>query len=126
MKISSPRLYDFLKFLAMIVLPAFATLYFTLAGIWDLPKAQEVVNTIIAVDTFLGVVLQISTAKYDSKRVGDIEVQELESGSKTYSLNLEGQPEEIEKVDEARFKVVKKEKKKPLPSRHRTGKRRQP
>jgi hypothetical protein len=101
------------------------TLYFTLASIWDLPAAQEVVNTIIAVDTFLGVILQISNANYNSKKVGDIEVQELETGVKTYSLNLEGQPEEIEDVDEARFKVVKGgSKPATATSHHRTGSRR--
>src|SRR4051812_38416925 len=107
MKITNSKVYDILKAVAILWLPALGTLYFTLASIWDLPAAQEVVNTIIAVDTFLGVGLQISNANYSSKKVGDLEVQESESGGKTYSLNLEGQPEEIEDVDEARFKVVK-------------------
>jgi hypothetical protein len=64
------KLYRFLKFLAQVVLPAFGTLYFTLAGIWHLPGAQEVVNTVIAVDTFLGVVLHLSSTAYDKTRRG--------------------------------------------------------
>lgn len=111
MKITHSKTYDLLKVIALLWLPALGTLYFALTSIWNLPFAQEVVATIIAVDTFLGVVLQVSTSNYNSKKVGDIEVQELESGGKTYSLNLEGEPEEIEEVDEARFKVVKGESK---------------
>jgi len=56
--------YDRLKFLAQVVLPAAGTLYAALAGIWGLPYAEQIVGTIVAVDTFLGVVLKISTYQY--------------------------------------------------------------
>jgi hypothetical protein len=72
------RTYDVLKAIAQVVLPALGTLYFTLAGIWNLPSAQEVVNTIIAVDTFLGVVLHLSSRAYtrSGKRFdGEMNVQ---------------------------------------------------
>lgn len=52
----------------MYLLPALGTLYFALAGIWGLPYGEQIVGTITAVDTFLGVVLGISTAQY-KKRV---------------------------------------------------------
>lgn len=61
----SDSVYDKLKFLAMIVLPAIATLYFSLAGIWGFPYGEEIVGTITAIDTFLGVILGISTAQYN-------------------------------------------------------------
>lgn len=61
----SDSVYDKLKFLAMIVLPAIATLYFTLAGIWGFPYGEQIVGTITAIDTFLGVILGISTANYN-------------------------------------------------------------
>jgi hypothetical protein len=48
----------------MVVLPAVATLYFALAGIWGFPYGEEIVGTITAVDTFLGVVLGISSINY--------------------------------------------------------------
>ena len=60
----SNRVYDILKWIAMYLLPAAGTLYFALAGIWGLPYGEEVVGTITAVDTFLGVLLGISTAQY--------------------------------------------------------------
>ena len=63
MKLSN-RVYDILKWIAMYLLPAAGTLYFALSGIWGLPYGEEVVGTITAVDTFLGVLLGISTAQY--------------------------------------------------------------
>lgn len=58
------RLYDALKYIAQIVLPAIATLYFALSQIWGLPYGEEIVGTITAVDCFLGALLGISTAQY--------------------------------------------------------------
>ena len=49
------KMYDILKWIAMYLLPAAGTLYFALAGIWGLPYGEEIVGTITAVDTFLGV-----------------------------------------------------------------------
>ena len=63
MKISN-KTYDVLKWIAQYLLPALGTLYFALADIWGLPYGEQVVGTITAVDTFLGVVLGISTATY--------------------------------------------------------------
>lgn len=58
------KVYDILKAIAMIILPALGTLYFALAGIWGWPYAEQIVGTITAVDTFLGVILGISTMQY--------------------------------------------------------------
>lgn len=63
----SNKVYDILKFIAQILLPALGTLYFALAGIWGFPYAEQVVGTITAVDTFLGVVLGISSANYNKE-----------------------------------------------------------
>ena len=64
MKMSN-KMYDILKWIAMYLLPAIGTLYFALAGIWGLPYGEQIVGTITAVDTFLGVLLGISTAQYN-------------------------------------------------------------
>lgn len=66
----SNKTYDSLKYLAQIVLPACGTLYFALAGIWGLPYGEQIVGTITAVDTFLGVLLGISTSQYNKARGG--------------------------------------------------------
>ena len=63
----SNKLYNVLKWIAMLFLPALGTLYFALAGIWGLPYGEEIVGTITAIDTFLGVILGISTAQYNKR-----------------------------------------------------------
>ena len=60
----SNKVYDALKFVAQILLPALGTLYFALAQIWHFPFAEEIVGTITAVDAFLGALLGISTMQY--------------------------------------------------------------
>lgn len=64
----SNKTYDILCWIARIVLPAIGTLYFALAKIWGLPYAAEIVGTITAIDTFLGVILGISDAHYDAAK----------------------------------------------------------
>lgn len=63
MKLSN-KAYDILKYIAQIVLPAMATLYVTIAGIWSLPYAEAISGTIMAVDFFLGALLKISSDNY--------------------------------------------------------------
>ncbi len=58
------KVYDVLKWICIIVLPAIATLYAACAAIWKLPYVQEIPQTITAVATFLGVLLGISNAQY--------------------------------------------------------------
>jgi hypothetical protein len=60
----SNKQYDILKWVAQILLPALGTLYFALAGIWGFPFGEQIVGTITAIDTFLGVILGISSANY--------------------------------------------------------------
>ena len=61
----SNKVYDVLKYIAQIVLPALATLYFAMAQIWGLPYGEEIVGTITAVDAFLGALLRLTTIKYE-------------------------------------------------------------
>lgn len=60
----SDRLYDILKWIALLLLPAAGTLYFALSNIWGLPFGEQVVGTITAIDTFLGAILGITTTQY--------------------------------------------------------------
>lgn len=71
----SNKIYDKLKWAALIFLPALGTLYFALAGIWNLPYGEQVVGTITAIDTFLGTILGLSTMQYNK----DNEVEENEN-----------------------------------------------
>ena len=63
--IFSDKVYDVLKWVAQIALPAIGALYFALSQIWGLPYGEQVVGTITAVDCFLGALLGISTMIYN-------------------------------------------------------------
>lgn len=67
-KYFSDELFKVLSFLAQVVLPAAGTLYFALARIWGFPYGEQIVGTIIAVDTFLGSILGISTMNYKKEQ----------------------------------------------------------
>lgn len=61
------NLYDILTWVAQIFLPALAALYAALSGVWGLPFADQIVGTIVAIDTFLGLLLGFSTAEFHKK-----------------------------------------------------------
>lgn len=63
----SDKSYNVLKWIALIVLPAIATLYTGLSGIWNLPFGDQIPATITAVDTFLGALIGLSTVKYNKE-----------------------------------------------------------
>lgn len=58
------KVYDVLKWIALIALPAVAVLYASLAEIWGLPYAEQIPDTITAIDLFLGILLGVSNAAY--------------------------------------------------------------
>ena len=72
------KVYDVLKWIAQYLLPALGTLYFALAGIWGLPFGEQIVGTIVAIDTFLGVILGISSNTY---------YKEINSTKKEFGIN---------------------------------------
>ena len=63
----SNKVYDVLKWIAQILLPAVGALYFALADLWGLPFPAEIVGSITAIDAFLGCVLGISSSSYNKK-----------------------------------------------------------
>lgn len=66
MKLSN-KTYDILKWIAQYLLPAAGTLYFSISQIWGLPCGEQVVGTITALDTFLGVLLGLSSNTYNKE-----------------------------------------------------------
>ena len=73
MKALPNKVYDILKYLTIIVLPAIGALYTGLAQIWELPYAAQIPATITAICTFLGAILCISTAQYNN---GDVDEED--------------------------------------------------
>lgn len=104
------RIYDSIKFIALIFLPALGALYFGVAQIWGLPNAQEVVGTITITDTFLGALLGLSSASY--KRSNDPEAGFLtqvgndeETGMPHLGLTLNKTPGELLENETITLKV---------------------
>ena len=64
------KVYDVLKWVTMIVLPACATAYVGLAAIWGWPYADQVAKTTAVICTLLGALLGISTAQYNKEQTG--------------------------------------------------------
>jgi Kef-type K+ transport system membrane component KefB len=61
------KVYDILKWVALVGLPALTALWLTLANIWGFPYAEAIGATLAAVATFLGAVLGISSINYAKK-----------------------------------------------------------
>lgn len=83
--------YNRLKWIAQYFLPALGTLYYVLAEIWGLPRGEEVVGSIVALDTFLGALLGISAHRYnnsDAKFDGVMTVVTREDDADVYSLRV--------------------------------------
>lgn len=107
--IKSNKLYDALKYIAQVVLPALGTLYFAIAQTWGLSHANEVVGTIVAVDAFLGVVLHLSSNAYkntDANFDGTLDVTETED-KKSFLLNFDADPHELDKKKTVTLRVNK-------------------
>lgn len=83
------KVYDVLKFIAQIFLPALGTLYFALSGIWGLPYGEQIVGTITAIDAFLGMILGISTKNYTGD--GTLRIDTSNESTDYYRLDVNGE-----------------------------------
>lgn len=105
----SNSVYDKLKGLTQVGLPALASLYFGLSTIWGLPSGEEVVGSIAILTTFFGVILGKSSSTYNKTTTGgSILIQKTETG-KRFSLELEGDPSDLAHQQKVIFNVVDEE-----------------
>ena len=97
MKLSS-NVYDKLKWIAQYLIPALGALYFALAGIWGLPYGEQIIGTLAAIDTFLGVILGLSSSKYNKEFLTySVPVKALDGvGTVTFTVD----PDRLPKNDE--------------------------
>lgn len=63
----SNKLYDILKWVAIIVLPAIATLLLGIGKIWSIEIMPQIAQTVTVIDAFLGAVLGVSTIQYNKE-----------------------------------------------------------
>ena len=66
------KVYNVLKWIVMIVLPACATLYVLLANTWGFPYADEISATITGITTFLGAIIGISSRSYNKSNTAEV------------------------------------------------------
>lgn len=69
----SNKLFDVLKWISILFLPALAVLYKGLAEIWGLPFVDEIPQTLITINAFLGAILGISTIDYNKKKEAELQ-----------------------------------------------------
>jgi len=101
----SDEAYTVGKFIALVFLPAVATLYFALAGLWSFPHPEKVIGTITSVDTFLGILLHVSTASYNSTEPtydGTVHVQ---NGTDSSTVAVSIDPEALASKDTVTLKT---------------------
>lgn len=67
----SNKVYDILKWVVIIAIPALSTAYVGLAAIWGWPFADEVAKTASVVCVLLGALLGVSTAQYNKQEPPD-------------------------------------------------------
>lgn len=104
----SNEVYDKLKFLTQVILPGVGALYFALAGLWDLPSADAVVGTIVAVDAFLGLFLGASTKQYmntDARFDGAVNISQHPEDENASNLHVQLDPTSLAQKDEITVKV---------------------
>lgn len=82
------KTYDRLKWVALVLLPALASLYFALGQLWHFSYVEQIVGTITILDTFLGLLLGKSSSTYQKltdnpKVIGDLVVQQDFDGTPT-------------------------------------------
>lgn len=106
--ILSNQTYNYLKYVVQIVLPAFGTLYFSLANIWGLPYGEEIVGTIAAVTLFGGVLLKLSDKQYKKSEYrfdGALKVDETQD--EQFSLEFKQELPDLANQDTVTLKVDK-------------------
>ena len=64
--ILSNKAYDILKVIALLILPI-GTLLATVMDIWQIPHADQIQQTFVALDVFAGVIVQAAKMKYDKE-----------------------------------------------------------
>lgn len=95
------------KWIVMIFLPAFSTLYVTIGALWGLPYIQQVVGTSSALALFFGTLLGISSKTYnksDARFDGDMVLETNDDGRKLYTIALN---DDVDHLDDKKQIVLK-------------------
>lgn len=92
------NIYNILKPVVQIFMPGLATLYSTLAALYEWDNSAIIVGTIVAVNTFMGLFLGLTSRNYnnsDAKYDGSIDVINTDDGNQVVQLNLPEDPQDL-------------------------------
>lgn len=109
--IFNSNVYDKLKFIALVVLPALATLVVAVNPLWDIPNQDAISGTIIAIDTFLGALLGLSSKQYNQAQENtfdgylDAEGEDPDTGHPNMKLVITKPPQEIFDGKDVRLRI---------------------
>lgn len=109
------KVYNTLKVIVQIIMPAAATLYFSLGSIWGWPNVESVIGTVTAITTFLGVTLGISGHNYKKEAVpvsatpdGVLNVLRQDNGEVLYDFDANDTMADLRRRKSVVFKVNNK------------------
>lgn len=106
--ILSNKLYDVLKNIVLIFLPAFGTFYFALSQIWEFGSGEEVLATTSALAVFIGTLIKVGDKSYNNSEQqydGEINTVRKDDGKLLYDMVLKGDPEGLQDLDQVKFKI---------------------
>lgn len=105
--------YDKLKFVALVVLPALAAFVVAFNSLWNIPNQDAIAGTIMAVDTFLGALLGVSSKQFQEEiqdpkhNDGFLEVTGVnpDTGHPDLAMTITRDPNELVQKDIVKFKI---------------------
>lgn len=105
MIINNSKVYYAFRFISWVVIPVLAVLWYIISGIIHTSTPSPVVGVVIAIDAYLGITLQISSVRHNKQKQAGYLVRSDSEEKRTYSLELEMDPEEFQHEDELVFKM---------------------
>ena len=106
-KVLPPKLYDFLKLNALLILPALSALYVSLSQIWGFGFNEKIITTLTVLNVVVGGLVKKAKSNYnksDARFDGSIDIDETDN-TKMFSLNLDGHPDDLADKKSVTFKV---------------------
>lgn len=103
------KVYNVVKYLVLIAIPAFSTAYFALGDTLGLPAADQVVKTLTVVAALLGSLVGLAARGFNSSDArfdGTLQVDETDT-SLIHNLDIQTDPEQLKDQNEILLKVEK-------------------
>ena len=69
------KLYDALKWIALVALDALGIAYESLSQVWNLPFGDEVMKTCTILSVLIGTLIGVSSYKYNNPKLNEEELE---------------------------------------------------